>query len=677
MAPFVKISLLFIVGILLCSCTKFEYIPINFYWTAVITIVLFCTRYKSNRILCSTLISCCFIILGIVTHLTYQTNLKRELNDIDNLNSQKINCKIEISEINKSNNSIKLKAKLLSVGDDKNIDIKNKIDVIIYTDELQHFKKDRTYLCPLKLSLIKPNKNPHCTNFKKIYNRQNVFYTANFKSQDSLFIKEIEAPKNIFQKFKEIQTGLSYRLDKHLNNYKNASIVNALVLGDKSKLSKDVKMIFKNTGSIHILAVSGLHVGLIYSILLFFMYWFPKNKYTKTFSLILSLICIASYCMITGASTSVIRASLMLSIFLIGKHFGKFTNVYNIIGCVAFIILLINPNTLYTVSFQFSFLALISIIFFNTYLDILPEQVPRIFHYLFQLIIVSISAQILIAPILIYYFKGISLYFWLSGIVAIPLAFLILITTTLLIALSVIGLSYPIGICTKTVNVCTDFLYNSMAYINNFSNCSISNIYISEANVVCCYLCILSVMIFLKYKSKWVIYLLILSICASSLYCYTEKIKSWHESELIVYHFYEKSHITFSNNGILTDVLSKNLQQNDLNNLLFNYLNKKHLKYETNHITVRTKNILFEVNGKVICINPDNRFINTIKNIDFLILTENQKTDENYFSHSKIQKVILDGNINHFNKKSIIQQLDKLQIDCHETAKSGAFIYKF
>jgi len=673
--PFVKISILFIIGILLFPLPIFCNISAHIYMFAILTSLSLGAYFKSKRTLSSFCLSICIILVGTTTHCYNNQKLQVDLDLINDYLDEKRNYTIEVTDISQSSTFYKINASLKSIEGDKSF--KNKIGLIIFSKDLFSFEKNMTYNCPLRISEIKKNKNPETVNFKKIYSRQSIYFNANFDSQDSSLIQAVKVDKNIFSFFRNIQNELASILKSNLQDKQNYSIVSALVLGDKSELSNQTKTIFKNTGSIHILAVSGLHVGLIYSILLFVMYWFPKNNFSKTLNLTLSLICIFSYCMITGASTSVVRAGMMLSLYLIGKHFGKFTNVYNIIGSVATVILLFNPQAIYTVSFQFSFLALISIIFFNQYFDITHEKSTKLTRYLLQLITVSMSAQILIAPLLIYYFKQFSLYFWLSGIIAIPMAFIILVSTIFSLLLHLINFHSVANLLSKCIELATEFLYESMNSINNIPYCSLSNIYISAADVVSIYICIICIMVFLKYKYKWVIYPLLFAISTSSLYKSYSKIKSWDKSELIVYHLHGMSFINYVHNGTMTEVNNQNVSKSKINDLLFNFRNSRFID---NYYSIHNKgddSSAIQIQGKTICINPNIKQLKNCKNIDLLVLTKDQEISKNNFLNINIGKVVLDGNIDYFKKKTIIQQLTEMQIDFHNTSQSGAFIYTF
>jgi len=631
-------------------------------------------HFKSKRIQSSFHIYVSIIFLGLNTHANHYYHLQEEIKITDGFIGRANDFSIEILEVKKNKTNYQYNAKIKSIGQKKRYTLKNKISVLIYSKDSLLFNPGQKYSSILKIKKIKDNANPGVTDFKKIYALQNIFYTANLISVKPTLITEPNQKLQLKKYFQKVQTKLASILKIYLGNNHKYSILSALVLGDKSTLSKDLKSVFVNTGSIHILAVSGLHVGIIYSILLFITYWVPKNKVTKFINLKLSLILIVGYCLITGSSTSVTRSALMLSIYLIGNYFGKFTNINNIIGAVALTILLVNPISIYTISFQFSFLALISIIYFNPFLDLTKNKNWKPIKYFSNLITVSFSAQILIAPLLIYNFHQISIYFWLSGIVAIPLAFIILISTILLLIFHLVKLTLIAELISKVVSISTEYLYQSVLYISNLPHCSITDIHISKSDMICIYLCLTGIMLFLKYKKKAILHCTIIILIINSLYLGYSKKNIWKTHELIVYHLYKKSYISYTHNGNINEILKQNIDHENLNNLLFKFINTRRIKaYKWKNQSSQTKK--FCIQNKIIYINPLN--LKPKENIDILILTHYHDNIIEFLLTHKFEKIILDGNIDYFKKNEIIKQLNKLQIDFHDTSQSGAFIYKF
>lgn len=209
-------------------------------------------------------------------------------------------------------------------------------------------------------------------------------------------------------------------------------VLSALTIGDRSELDADTKRNYQVSGAMHVLAVSGLHVGIVYGavyILLSLFGFFPvlyhqtKRKMLNAFALLFVL---WIYAFLTGLSPSVVRASLMLSLYTIAKAINRQADTYNIIFASAFLTLCFKPLSLFTISFQLSYAAVLSIVFFQPKISRLIRFRFRVFRWIWGLFTVSLAAQIGTIPITLWYFSQISNYFVLTNFIVIPLATIIL-----------------------------------------------------------------------------------------------------------------------------------------------------------------------------------------------------------------------------------------------------------
>ncbi|MEO8934888.1 MAG: ComEC/Rec2 family competence protein, partial [Xanthomarina sp.] len=208
----------------------------------------------------------------------------------------------------------------------------------------------------------------------------------------------------------------------HLHHFKadELAIINALLLGQRKDLSEDVYNDYKNAGSVHILAVSGLHVGII---LLFLNFLFKPIEYLKHghfYKIIFIIICLWSFAIIAGLSASVLRAALMFSFVAMALNIKRPRNTLNILAASAFVLLLFNPNILFDVGFQLSYMAVIAIVTIYPILYTLWNPKFWLANKFYQAFIVSIAAQFGVLPISIYYFHQFPGLFFLSNVVVIP-----------------------------------------------------------------------------------------------------------------------------------------------------------------------------------------------------------------------------------------------------------------
>jgi len=208
-------------------------------------------------------------------------------------------------------------------------------------------------------------------------------------------------------------------------NQETFEVISALVLGNKSFLQKETKLQFAKAGAMHVLAVSGLHVGIVSSIIYMILHVLFRKRFLL-FQLVVVVSSIWLFAFITGLSVSVQRAAIMFSLFSVSLILKRQTSAYNTLAAAAFISILINPFVIFDVGFQLSYIAVLSILYFSPFLIKLFRFKFKLLKYFWGIIAVSIAVNIGTIGISSFYFEvlpGLSL---LSNIVVIPLAFVVI-----------------------------------------------------------------------------------------------------------------------------------------------------------------------------------------------------------------------------------------------------------
>ena len=197
-------------------------------------------------------------------------------------------------------------------------------------------------------------------------------------------------------------------------------ILAALTLGYTRELDPETKQVFSQSGTMHVLSVSGLHVAIIFWVINLLFGFFKKFKNGKAVFTIVTLSLLWFYAFITGLSPSVLRSTAMFSIFILGENLQRKPQIYNSLAASAFILLLINPNNLFDVGFQLSYAALFGIVFLQPKFENLIKIQHKTGKYFWSLLTVSFAAQITTFPITTWYFGQFPTYFWLSNLFIIP-----------------------------------------------------------------------------------------------------------------------------------------------------------------------------------------------------------------------------------------------------------------
>ncbi|HAL55204.1 MAG TPA: hypothetical protein DCP63_01680, partial [Bacteroidetes bacterium] len=221
-----------------------------------------------------------------------------------------------------------------------------------------------------------------------------------------------------------LRRSLAAILDRH-HSGEEASYLKGLVLADRGEIPTEVKQSFVDTGTIHILAVSGLHVAVVAMIFygLFGMLRFPRRLVS-----IATMAGLIFYMLLTGATPSVVRATIMACVLLAGGLFERKTDIYNSLGIAALIILALDPKQLFNVGFQLSFAAVVSIVYFYPILAQLIRRIPEKFEEIkaidlvLKLFAVSLAAQLGTLPFTAFYFERISIVSLLANLVVVPIS---------------------------------------------------------------------------------------------------------------------------------------------------------------------------------------------------------------------------------------------------------------
>ncbi len=273
-------------------------------------------------------------------------------------------------------------------------------------------------------------------------------------------------------------------------------VVAAMTLGEKAQLDKDLKETYSKVGAAHILALSGLHLMIIYSVISLFVRW----RRFRMLSQIVIIVAIWAFAFLVGMSPSVVRSAFMISIYaLLSLGYRERMSV-NTLAFAALIMLLCNPQSLYNIGFQLSFMAVLAILLFNPlFARVVPLHIlqrHRWLNGLWGMTTVSISAQLGTAPLIAYYFGRFSTYFLLSNYVVIPLATIILyLAVASMVTFWWTGLQYWLVSFLSAVVVLMNRLLEG---ISRLPFCSIEDIHLSVWQVGFLYIIIGCVFILLS-----------------------------------------------------------------------------------------------------------------------------------------------------------------------------------
>ena len=231
------------------------------------------------------------------------------------------------------------------------------------------------------------------------------------------------------------------------------AVVAAMALGDRSALTKELKETYSKTGASHVLALSGLHLGIIYTLLSMLV----VGRRWQMITQVATVLSIWAFVFLTGMSASVVRSAVMLTVYALLALGHRQKMSVNTLAFTAIVMLLVTPKALFDVGFQMSFMAVFSILLFVPlfYRPFSAEYLMthRAVSWLWGMVAVSVAAQIGVAPLIAYYFGRFSCYFLLTNFIVIPAATLILYLAlgTLLIPSLGVVLASMVGLLNTTL----------------------------------------------------------------------------------------------------------------------------------------------------------------------------------------------------------------------------------
>lgn len=327
----------------------------------------------------------------------------------------------------------KYEAEVIQLNGQKTI---GKILVNIKKDSaISRFQVDDHLAVKMVLSEIAEPLNPYGFNYKKYLRQQQIHHQiSGEKSQFLSLPKTNQTIKGIAANIRE---KINVALIQHKFKNDELAVVNALLLGQRQHLTSELQQSYIGAGAIHILAISGLHIGIILLILTAVFKPLHYFKHGKLMATALIIVILWMYAIIAGMSPSVVRAVAMFTAIAIGMFVNRPSGTYKTLVISMFFLLLFNPYYLFEVGFQLSYLAVFSIVWIQPKIYNLWKAKFWILDKLWQLLTVSAAAQIGVLPLSLYYFHQFPGLFFVSNLVIIPFLGIILTTGIIIMALAV------------------------------------------------------------------------------------------------------------------------------------------------------------------------------------------------------------------------------------------------
>ena len=610
----------------------------------------------------------CFFFLGAVT---YQINLpefqKYDYYQTDSIGIKENILQLKVKEVLKSDTyNAKYIAEIIAINNNY---FNGKILLNIKRDSFEKILNiDDLLLISSKIKKIYSPLNPHQFDFSMYMKSQGIHNQIHSSYQSIL--NQSKGKFTLRGQASKIRNHLIKKLKESALTSNEIAIVQALILGQKKDINKQLYTDYAAAGAIHILAVSGLHVGIIYFILIALL---RPLKHLFKYELVISIIIVISlwgFAFLTGLSPSVIRAVTMFSFFAFAKAINRDTNTINTLFLSYFTLLIINPLWLFYTGFQLSYLAVLSILWLLPLFNKVYCPENYFARKIWDIFTVTLAAQTGVFPLSIYYFHQFPGLFFMTNLIILPFLGILLGGGIILIILSLFNIlpdwfSLSYNFLIKFMNSCIHMIANQKLFL-------IQNITFSLYKVFASYLLIISIILFWNSQNRknTLFFAVGLSILFSvSIFDNYSNSKN----ELIVFHKNKQSIIGNKNNSILNLYTSDSIL--DIGN---SYPIKayKVAKGITDYSVIKSPYI-FKYNEKLILVIDSLGIYPDSYKIDIILLTYSPKINLNRMLESLQPKMIIaDGS----NYKSYVKRwkknCTKKNIAFHFTGTDGAYIIK-
>ena len=663
--PLVKINFFLIAGILVGFYTDLSImLSATFLLLSVLILLFFYKLQKTIAFSITTFITSFF--LGVVVqNLADVSNDTNHYSRLIKTGSRLQTVEVCVSEKLKTTNfANRYFAKVLAVDDSTS---SGKILLNVYkASHAKNLTIGDVLQITTKLLPHRPPNNPNQFDYGKYLTRKSVL--AQIYVEPSEILISTRKKKDLWFYTDAFRNKIIENLRKHNFHERELQVVNALILGQQQELDQNVLQDYQLAGAVHVLSVSGLHVGIILLFLNFILAFLPKTKVYNILKFIIIILSLWAFAFVAGLSPSVVRSATMFSFLAAGQCLGRESNIFHTLIASLFFILLVEPSFIFDVGFQLSYMSLFFILWVQPMLQNLWIPKYKITKYFWDILTVSIAAQLGAFPLSIYYFHQFPGLFFFTNLVILPTLGAIMALGLVVMIMAYFGFvpEIPMMFLEKMIF----YLNNIIAKIANVETFIIRDISLTQSMLWCLYLLLICIVFWfqkINFKRSLVV---LTSIIFLQTVCVYNKIDVENKQSLLVFHSSKKS-LVIARNGKEVAIYS-NQKPIDIqkNKSLQSYLVSNFLIIKKQN---PLSNLIYYNHQKILIV--DSTFVASLPiKPDIVILRQSPKVNFDRFLQINQPKVIIaDGS----NYKSYLrlwsQTCVKQKILFHPTAEKGFY----
>lgn len=537
--------------------------------------------------------------------------------------------------------------------------------------------------------LMEPPMNPEQFDYRKYLARKGIMRQV-YLSDDS------------WEKLNESRASLVYAFSYRLRDFLLETIQNlgiegdeyavtaAILLGYDDTLPTELRQKYVAAGSMHILCVSGMHVGVIFMVFSYMLGFLNKRKrWQHLLKQLLLLLLIWFYALLAGLAPSILRSTIMLSFLILGEMLNRNGVLLNSLAASAFLLLCIDPANLLNVGFLLSYCAVIGIVVLQKPLYRLLFSRSKLVDKIWELTSVTLSAQIATAPLSIYYFHQFPTYFWLSNLFMGPISTIVIMGGMVMLLIFFIPyINIGVAFCVKWMIHIMNFI---VTWVENMPFSIIKGLYINSLEFLCLIIALLLLMTVVEHKKKSLFFAMLsvlLVFCVSQL---TRAVIQRDQMNLTVYSVKKATaidfvcgneHVLLCDTTVLNDssIASFSIENNLITEGVYAngtfvladnpYFENPYLEKRGNLITFGGKTIGFFDKKSTFGVKLPFR-----PHLDYFVVQGRNNLDlERLLNCYIIDLLILDGSVPDYLTQKIIKKAEEIGQEYYDVKSSGAFI---
>lgn len=536
----------------------------------------------------------------------------------------------------------------------------------------------------VKRTDIKGPMNPGEFNYQRFLYFHQIHQQAYLNSGTWIKLRSKES-NFLFEFSYSLRDRLVACMKEYIPDKRNYAVASALTVGYEDDLDQELIQAYASAGALHVLSVSGMHVALIYQLLVMVLMFAIRNTKYRWIHYVIALLFLWFYAILTGYSPSVLRSTVMFTFIILAEWINRNTTTFNTIAVSVFVLLLYDPFIITEVGFQLSYLAVIGIVYLHPLIHVWIEPKYWFTRQIWTITSVSMAAQIATFPLGLLYFHQFPLLFVISNLVVIPLTTLIIYGCIVLIAVSKIGLVASfVGKIVSLMLYATNY---SVLFVDSIPSALLTGISITIFETWLIFGMIIFTLVYLASKNAKnimvVLGMLAVLLCAQIIESLQQK---WQKS-FVIYNVKNATAIDLIE-GRKRIFIGDSALQNDRSKKLFHLTHHRWdigLSDKNEDWKLYDKNTIYVVgDGKKLahlCDTVNTTIQKTGTNLitlDWVVVSNNNiESLTNLSNNAQVKQVIIDSSNNNKSKYKIKKFLESRSIPFYDVNEKGAFEYKF